>query len=70
LRPPLPLAAAQVAAVFQPLCTAVGLDVAVASGKGPLHAEAAALVGAGASSCIDVLVITPGRCVPSMRGGC
>jgi superfamily II DNA/RNA helicase len=57
----------QVAAVFQPLCQAVGLDVAVASGKGPLSGEVAALVqthGSRTSSCVDVLVVTPGRCCP------
>ena len=51
--------------MFQPLCQAVALRVAVASGKGPLSAEADALVelqGGDASSCVDVLVVTPGRC--------
>lgn len=55
----------QVAAVFQPLCCAVGLDVAAVSGKGPLSCEAAALVqtqGQAAGSRVDVLVATPGRC--------
>jgi superfamily II DNA/RNA helicase len=55
----------QVAAVFQPLCCAVGLDVAAVSGKGPLSSEAAALVqtqGQAAGSRVDVLVATPGRC--------
>jgi hypothetical protein len=55
----------QVGAVFRPLCDAVGLSVAVASGKGTLAGEAAALVqqqGEHTESCVDVLVVTPGRC--------
>jgi hypothetical protein len=65
--------------VFAPLCQAAGLSVAVVSGKGPLRAEADALIqrlGAAQPaeevkpvnmSRVDILVATPGRSVRSMR---
>lgn len=64
----------QVGAVFAPLCQAVGLFLAVVSGKGALQPEADALVqrlGAPLpaeeqppelASRVDILVATPGRC--------
>ena len=58
--------AQQVGAVLRPLCEAVGLSLAVISGKGALGPEAASLVDCsegGVSSRIDVLVATPGRLV-------
>ena len=49
----------QVAAVLAPLAAALGLTSALAAGRLPVDAEAAALRAA----CPDVLVVTPGRLV-------
>mmetsp|Transcript_8094 Transcript_8094/g.26918 ORF Transcript_8094/g.26918 Transcript_8094/m.26918 type:complete len:338 (+) Transcript_8094:683-1696(+) len=58
--------ALQVLEVATPLCTAAGLSVGAAAGRGAMAPEAARLVENG-ESLVDILVATPGRLVGHLR---